>query len=1372
MFSIARYNGEEENDTRTFEKKQDRLNKLNSKVNNKRKNESAEKKSEKKKKQDLEEQSTNENVEEEKEEEIEKEQEKDDDQKEEKKKDLEEKEVPTLEAFPNMVGRKAKHSKEEINMLKNMGVPDWLLHPTVVSPKDTCELDQVGLSPWLVQRCKDIGLSSLFAVQMAVIPVFLRHKTLYDTIKVSGDLCISAPTGSGKTMAYALPIVDILSKRVVKRLRAVVVLPTRDLVVQVKETFDAFVKGTDLVVAAVSGQQSFTHEQHVLVGNEEESYPGGKSRVDILIATPGRLIDHLNSTPNFTLQHVRFLVIDEADRLLNQSFNDWLNRILLATNPVVNADAPLLGFKTDKNGITLPDAIAPTFLQSHYKLPVTDLDIPKAPFIQKLLFSATLTKNPAKIAGLHLNEPEYISVQHEDEDHAQREYTTPEGLKEYMIIVSTEKKPLTVIYLLHQLGVKSGLCFTKSVESTERLQTLINAYEALQPEEKRIKVKEYSSELRPTERKAVLKQFKDGEIDLLICSDLIGRGIDLDSVEYVVSYDAPAYMDKYIHRVGRTARAGREGIAYTLVEKPQARHFKEMMRHAGHLDQIQTLNIEKEKIQELVPDYEKAMENENTESLNRVKIQENNERETMTLKDRQEAMNKIHPFGLPVWKPALYKKSRSIVRKANKALHSSPSSSAPEFLNPGNILWLFLFGWWLSLIILLLSIVLFLIPSKQRCYGRALRELSFYLFWPFGKYVERQVEITPAIQTSHSFEEEEMIGLLSWTKNVCHQPKLATFLNLGLSGFVYYVLFFFILAPLLLCVSILCWMAVVSIPMAKLNYILVYHLYRHPLSLRFKSSPPSSGLLSESTSSSSSMILLCTYQAIGLQYYKYTFDGINIIFINLMPLVFFVILDDYLFNKSLIHSSAIIFALALASVIPLSYFIGMAISSISAQSSMGVGAVITATFGSIIEIILYAVSLVNGKSILVEGALIGSFLAGVLLMPGCSMISGGIKRKEQRFNAKSAGVTSTMLIMAIIGALTPTLFYQMFGSFELKCIGCRDTIGNGTIACSRCYYDQMNPTKDPVYQNNVKPLMWICVIVLPSVYIIGLIFSLRTHVDMVWKSTDNDYLKNHADTNYHHQPATLSIYSLKGKASEDASSSNPSSSGPNVSFVLEQPTTFQILLDEEEDKELAGHDSPNWSKSKSFIILFGCTLLYSIIAEILINTIDEVIKKFPISEKFLGLTLFALVPNITEFMNAISFALYDNIVLSMEIGSAYALQVCLLKIPVMVAFSAWYNYGKEETSKLTLRDFRKRIYPGGQECCHYSNKDCTPNGNINEEMEFSFQFQWGGIVAEGIKCAAGDGIVVYGEQTNYWAECTDAATGETKRADFYDVRFG
>ncbi|KAI8354136.1 P-loop containing nucleoside triphosphate hydrolase protein [Choanephora cucurbitarum] len=502
-----------------------------------------------------------------------------------------------------MLGPKTKRSKEEKKLLQNMGIPEWMLQPTIVSPKDTCQLDQVGLSPHLVQRCQDIGLTSLFAVQMAVIPVFLRRQALYDTRRVPGDLCISAPTGSGKTMAYVLPIVDILSKRIVTRLRAVIVLPTRDLVTQVKETFDAFVKGTGLVVAATSGQQSFAHEQHVLVGSHESKLEGGHSRVDILITTPGRLMDHLNSTPNFTLQHVRFLVIDEADRLLNQSYNDWLNQILLATRPDTHTNIPNMPLQTT----TQPDAIAPSFLKTFYHLPSTELDLPKVPSIQKLLFSATLTKNPAKIAGLHLNDPEYISVQNEDGTQVKQEYTTPEGLKEYMTICPTEKKPLMVIYLLHELGLKSGLCFTKSVESTQRLFMLIEAYEAMQPEEKRIRVKEYSSELRPVQRKQLLKQFKEGQIDLLICSDLIGRGIDLDAVEFVISYDVPYYMDKYIHRVGRTARAGREGVAYTLVEKQEARHFKEMVRQAGHLNQIKPLVLEKDKLKAFVPDYEKAM---------------------------------------------------------------------------------------------------------------------------------------------------------------------------------------------------------------------------------------------------------------------------------------------------------------------------------------------------------------------------------------------------------------------------------------------------------------------------------------------------------------------------------------------------------------------------------------------------------------------------------------------------------------------------------------------------------------------------------------------------------------------------------------------
>lgn len=99
----------------------------------------------------------------------------------------------------------------------------------------------------------------------------------------------------------------------------------------------------------------------------------------------------------------------------------------------------------------------------------------------------------------------------------------------------------------------------------------------------------------------------------LICSDLIGRGIDLDSVEFVISYDVPLYMDKYIHRVGRTARAGREGEAYTLVEAQEARHFKEILRNAGHSNQVNSLTIEKDKLNELMPDYKKVMDKFSTE---------------------------------------------------------------------------------------------------------------------------------------------------------------------------------------------------------------------------------------------------------------------------------------------------------------------------------------------------------------------------------------------------------------------------------------------------------------------------------------------------------------------------------------------------------------------------------------------------------------------------------------------------------------------------------------------------------------------------------------------------------------------------------------
>lgn len=361
-----------------------------------------------------------------------------------------------------------------------------------------------------------------------------------------------------------------------------------------------------------------------------------------------------------------------------------------------------------------------------------------------------------------------------------------------------------------------------------------------------------------------------------------------------------------------------------------------------------------------------------------------------------------------------------------------------------------------------------------------------------------------------------------------HLNRRAKFIG----SLLYWPLFLFVVGPLMLIVCLICWSLVITIPMAKLTWELLNLLWNRPLEINFRAAPKvavpaevpgdqsdgrSSSTSTDSpsvvlkrqrlhagqiapTSGPTSTVLLCTYRAVGLQYYKYTVGGVNIMFINLLPLVFFTIIDGIIILPAvekrhekglpvspffnLIASQALIFVLGLASVIPLSYFIGMAVASISAQSSIGMGAVINATFGSIIEIVLYGIALTQGKGRLVEGSIVGSILAGVLLMPGASMCSGAFKRKEQKFNAKSAGVTSTMLIMAIIGTLTPTMFYQTYGSFQLHCNGCPPPGEGGPLTpeevwnCNHCYYEHPDPVTDPFYQDQVKQLMYACAAIL------------------------------------------------------------------------------------------------------------------------------------------------------------------------------------------------------------------------------------------------------------------------------------------------------
>jgi Ca2+:H+ antiporter len=527
------------------------------------------------------------------------------------------------------------------------------------------------------------------------------------------------------------------------------------------------------------------------------------------------------------------------------------------------------------------------------------------------------------------------------------------------------------------------------------------------------------------------------------------------------------------------------------------------------------------------------------------------EEDPLTLKDRQSLINVEHPFGLPIWKPALYKKSRTVTRDAETEVHSVPSATLDWHYIPGNVFWTVFFGWWIALVALVVSGILSLVPFGGRRYAWLLLGLSWYILWPFGKYVEGDVEEgedgkdetedevgnggapepdssnrstvrgqSPILEcaqesdssarvplTSHSTistitpirAREQMLQNSVESTPLVHDVtnKVYGAINPSdpiasmevasaehwLGKAVFWLIFISLLAPILLVVTLVCWGLVITIPMAKLNWELFKLLWNRPLNIRFCAAPPPTVVptqppLSEQNAASEavtsytihptrlsagqvaphlsgtprSTVLLCTYRAIGFRYYKYTVGGVNIMFINLLPFVFFVIFDGFVLLPfaerrehagnpltgflALLASQALIFVLSLLSVVPLSYFIGMAVASISAQSSIGMGAVINATFGSIIEIILYAIALTQGKGHLVEGSIVGSILAGVLLMPGLSMCGGALRKKEQKFNAKSAGVTSTMLIMAIIGVLTPTMFYQVYGNVCLQMRSC------------------------------------------------------------------------------------------------------------------------------------------------------------------------------------------------------------------------------------------------------------------------------------------------------------------------------------------------
>ncbi|GLC33193.1 hypothetical protein PLESTB_000360700 [Pleodorina starrii] len=488
----------------------------------------------------------------------------------------------------------------------------WMRVPLTVQAGSGVPVGKVlGLDARLASELRTgSGFSELFPVQAAV----WQHSA--GGLSAANDLCVAAPTGSGKTLAYALPVVNALAALLpgsaagVGRLRVLVVLPTRDLAAQVYDVFRPLCEAVQLRVALAAARSSEAAEAAQLVGGASScggggGRGGGGDGADVVVATPGRLMAHLSGTPGFSLRHLRFLVVDETDRLLRQSYQEWLPRVLAQIEPGQHQQQHqqllLRGGGGGGGGSMGLGAAEGEHFASRWPGGSSGTVLPFAqPRVVKIVVSATLTRDPAKLQRLALYHPRFVATAAAAGmggagAGAGGRYSLPRSLSEYRLLCSAARKPLALLALLHDWAGQSSIVFTSSLEMTHKLFLMLRAVSDL-PDE----VVEYSSMVPTKERAAALERFRSGAAKVLVASDAMTRGMDVEHVANVINYDAPVYAKTYVHRAGRTARAGKCGRVVTLLRDEDMRHFKAMLRKADN-NFLRDLKLPPERLEGLRP---------------------------------------------------------------------------------------------------------------------------------------------------------------------------------------------------------------------------------------------------------------------------------------------------------------------------------------------------------------------------------------------------------------------------------------------------------------------------------------------------------------------------------------------------------------------------------------------------------------------------------------------------------------------------------------------------------------------------------------------------------------------------------------------------
>jgi ATP-dependent RNA helicase DDX51/DBP6 len=429
---------------------------------------------------------------------------------------------------------------------------NWLADPLYIKTTELKPFTHFQISGKILKNLQHMGFENAFASQIKTLELLIpeiNNKLNPNAIK--GDVLVNASTGSGKTLAYTIPVIQSLENRIVPRLRCIILVPTRPLIIQVYKTLTSVSRGIDLnIVTLGKSDMSLNDESLKLKGNVP----------DVIVSTPGRLVDHLNMR-SFTLKDLQWCVIDEADRLLSQSFQDWSNVLISKLNEVDDG----------KN------------ISKSYK-----------PSLTKMIFSATLTTDTGKLSALQFHNPRLIIVNNEEAIlKSDKIFSLPLTLQEHFTKFTSSQssyKPLLLLKLLQKRASKHTLVFTKSNEATIRLSQLLTTLTSkLAPE---ITVNNISSQLNSSSRSKILQEFSQGSVSVLISTDLIARGLDLSTIRNVVNYDLPPSSREYVHRVGRTARAGQDGNAYTIViGRGEGQYFEKIGRDINRADNVQVIEL-------------------------------------------------------------------------------------------------------------------------------------------------------------------------------------------------------------------------------------------------------------------------------------------------------------------------------------------------------------------------------------------------------------------------------------------------------------------------------------------------------------------------------------------------------------------------------------------------------------------------------------------------------------------------------------------------------------------------------------------------------------------------------------------------------------